>query len=193
MDVNVDDESNSQLFTLVSFYILSILLSMLVLIWIYEICVWIYLSLVHLHKLLYGNAETNTIVENSSPDDDFYVQQRRKEIIKKLPCEKKKSSAVDGGNVVICAICLEEVVSGEMCRVLPICEHVYHVGCIDCWLIHHQLSCPICRCSLVEYLLWKFLVNFCIVVVSVLFKDRLIYLCYSLTWIWGLDSDWFIW
>lgn len=36
-----------------------------------------------------------------------------------------------------CAICLEEFVKGDKVRVLP-CEHIFHVGEIDDWLINRK-------------------------------------------------------
>lgn len=43
-----------------------------------------------------------------------------------------------------CAICLSEFVSGDEIRVLPQCDHGFHVVCIDTWLGSHS-SCPSCR------------------------------------------------
>lgn len=48
-----------------------------------------------------------------------------------------------------CAICLGELVDGEKVRVLPKCNHGFHVRCIDTWLVSHS-SCPTCRQSLLE-------------------------------------------
>ncbi|XP_061990613.1 RING-H2 finger protein ATL66-like [Rosa rugosa] len=46
-----------------------------------------------------------------------------------------------------CAICMEDFVEGESCRVLPTCDHIFHLICIDSWLKLHP-SCPICRKSI---------------------------------------------
>ncbi|KAL8233631.1 hypothetical protein R6Q59_019731 [Mikania micrantha] len=46
-----------------------------------------------------------------------------------------------------CPICLGEFVAGEKVRVLPECNHGFHVRCIDLWLGSHS-SCPTCRRSL---------------------------------------------
>ncbi|XP_027367239.1 RING-H2 finger protein ATL74-like isoform X1 [Abrus precatorius] len=48
-----------------------------------------------------------------------------------------------------CPICLGEFVDGEKVRVLPKCNHRFHVRCIDTWLLSHS-SCPTCRQSLLE-------------------------------------------
>ncbi|KAJ4788900.1 hypothetical protein LUZ62_040146 [Rhynchospora pubera] len=48
------------------------------------------------------------------------------------------SSALD------CAVCINELVQEEMVRVLPTCNHFFHVECIDRWLLVHS-SCPLCR------------------------------------------------
>ncbi|KAJ7965144.1 RING-H2 finger protein [Quillaja saponaria] len=48
-----------------------------------------------------------------------------------------------------CPICLGEYMDGEKVRVLPKCNHGFHVRCIDTWLLSHS-SCPTCRQSLLE-------------------------------------------
>ncbi|XP_065012799.1 RING-H2 finger protein ATL78-like [Musa acuminata AAA Group] len=49
-----------------------------------------------------------------------------------------------------CAICLWEFVPGERVRLLPMCNHGFHVGCVDRWLASRP-SCPTCRRSLPSY------------------------------------------
>ncbi|CAL1377582.1 unnamed protein product [Linum trigynum] len=47
-----------------------------------------------------------------------------------------------------CAICLCEFEAGRsLLRLLPKCDHVFHVGCIDRWLAFH-VTCPVCRAEL---------------------------------------------
>ncbi|KAL3380964.1 hypothetical protein AABB24_001217 [Solanum stoloniferum] len=43
-----------------------------------------------------------------------------------------------------CAVCLYEVISGENCRKLPKCGHVFHAECVDTWLQRNR-TCPLCR------------------------------------------------
>ncbi|GMI80279.1 Arabidopsis Toxicos en Levadura 72, DAF-Like gene 1 [Hibiscus trionum] len=48
-----------------------------------------------------------------------------------------------------CLICLGEFMDGEKVRVLPKCNHGFHVRCIDTWLMSGS-SCPACRRSLLD-------------------------------------------
>ncbi|AET04682.2 putative transcription factor C2H2 family [Medicago truncatula] len=48
-----------------------------------------------------------------------------------------------------CVICLSEFTKGEKVRILPKCNHGFHVRCIDKWLKSHS-SCPKCRQCLLE-------------------------------------------
>ncbi|KAL4387410.1 hypothetical protein GQ457_09G004790 [Hibiscus cannabinus] len=43
-----------------------------------------------------------------------------------------------------CAVCLCELVEGEKARLLPKCNHGFHVDCIDMWFQSHS-TCPLCR------------------------------------------------
>ncbi|KAM3407559.1 hypothetical protein ACQJBY_001130 [Aegilops geniculata] len=43
-----------------------------------------------------------------------------------------------------CAVCLGEMEDGELGRMLPVCSHAFHVGCIDAWL-RLSSTCPVCR------------------------------------------------
>ncbi|KAJ4715388.1 RING-H2 finger protein [Melia azedarach] len=48
-----------------------------------------------------------------------------------------------------CVICLSEFVPDEPVRLLPKCNHGFHVVCIDKWLRSHS-SCPKCRHCVIE-------------------------------------------
>jgi RING-like zinc finger len=48
-----------------------------------------------------------------------------------------------------CAVCLSEVSTGENVRILPKCNHGFHLDCIDMWLFSH-CTCPLCRCPVAD-------------------------------------------
>ncbi|XP_020112386.1 NEP1-interacting protein 1 [Ananas comosus] len=66
--------------------------------------------------------------------------------IDKLP----EIKITNGGNVdatgerIGCSVCLQDFQVGESVRRLPTCHHMFHLICIDGWLIRHG-SCPLCR------------------------------------------------
>ncbi|CAL0330023.1 unnamed protein product [Lupinus luteus] len=48
-----------------------------------------------------------------------------------------------------CVICLSEFAHDDKVRLLPKCNHGFHVPCIDKWLSSHS-SCPKCRQCLID-------------------------------------------
>ncbi|CAN1169476.1 RING-H2 finger protein ATL78 [Linum perenne] len=48
-----------------------------------------------------------------------------------------------------CVICLSDFAAGEKVKILPKCNHGFHVKCIDKWLRANS-SCPTCRHCLIE-------------------------------------------
>ncbi|KAK7285695.1 hypothetical protein RJT34_20473 [Clitoria ternatea] len=48
-----------------------------------------------------------------------------------------------------CAVCLSDLVEGEKARLLPKCNHGFHVDCIDMWFQSHS-TCPLCRNPVVD-------------------------------------------
>uniref|UniRef100_A0A1D1XZ32 NEP1-interacting protein-like 1 n=1 Tax=Anthurium amnicola TaxID=1678845 RepID=A0A1D1XZ32_9ARAE len=65
------------------------------------------------------------------------------EAIQQLPQFKVCTMSTEP-SIQICAVCLQHFKDGESARRLPICGHLYHMTCIDRWLVRHS-SCPICR------------------------------------------------
>ncbi|KAE8674256.1 pentatricopeptide repeat-containing protein [Hibiscus syriacus] len=43
-----------------------------------------------------------------------------------------------------CSVCLGSITEESIIRLLPNCNHVFHVQCIDTWLGSHT-TCPVCR------------------------------------------------
>jgi hypothetical protein len=71
----------------------------------------------------------------------------RKAAMKALPIIVYTSASKPPGLASDCPICLTEFGEGEKVRVLPKCNHGFHMECIDKWLCSHS-SCPMCRQSL---------------------------------------------
>lgn len=46
-----------------------------------------------------------------------------------------------------CAVCLNEFKEEENLRLMPNCEHAFHIPCIDTWL-KSQSNCPLCRATM---------------------------------------------
>lgn len=43
-----------------------------------------------------------------------------------------------------CVVCLDMFSEGDKCRMLPNCNHTFHLHCIDSWLLKTAV-CPMCR------------------------------------------------
>ncbi|XP_072954373.1 RING-H2 finger protein ATL74-like [Typha angustifolia] len=71
----------------------------------------------------------------------------KKRALRRIPVEVFSPGSSD--RAMDCPICLGEFADGEKVRVLPKCNHRFHVRCIDTWLAAHS-SCPTCRNSLLE-------------------------------------------
>ncbi|KAL0843240.1 hypothetical protein Bca101_016485 [Brassica carinata] len=54
---------------------------------------------------------------------------------------RKGDGHVDGSD---CSVCLSEFEEDESLRLLPKCNHAFHLPCIDTWLRSHS-NCPLCR------------------------------------------------
>ncbi|KAK7350608.1 hypothetical protein VNO77_09422 [Canavalia gladiata] len=63
--------------------------------------------------------------------------------LKNLPCFDYEEQE-RGCSLVDCAVCLENFKVGDVCRLLPNCNHSFHVHCIDLWILNTPV-CPICR------------------------------------------------
>lgn len=66
--------------------------------------------------------------------------------LEKLPCYDYVAAKDNTSSPVDCAVCLENLTTGDKCRLLPICKHSFHAQCVDTWLLKTPI-CPICRSS----------------------------------------------
>ncbi|GAB2300415.1 hypothetical protein Dimus_034458 [Dionaea muscipula] len=66
------------------------------------------------------------------------------------PAELEKLPRVSGKELVLgteCAVCLDEIASEQPARLVPGCNHGFHLHCADTWLSKHP-ACPVCRTTL---------------------------------------------
>ncbi|KAH7511537.1 hypothetical protein JRO89_XSUnG0194100 [Xanthoceras sorbifolium] len=73
----------------------------------------------------------------------------KQKALKTFPVVKYSADLKLPGLDTECVICLSEFATGERVRLLPKCNHGFHVRCIDKWLRSHS-SCPKCRNCLIE-------------------------------------------
>ncbi|XWS39009.1 hypothetical protein CRYUN_Cryun18bG0013200 [Craigia yunnanensis] len=59
------------------------------------------------------------------------------------------SSKTHPDTTLECAVCLSEFEENESGRVLPKCNHSFHLECIDMWF-HSHSTCPLCRTPVEE-------------------------------------------
>ncbi|XP_043710805.1 RING-H2 finger protein ATL2-like [Telopea speciosissima] len=85
------------------------------------------------------------IVFSIDPANSVFVASRGldESVLKSLPTFVY-SSATHGGEVLECAVCLSEFEDDEKGRLLPKCNHSFHIDCIDMWF-HSHSTCPLCR------------------------------------------------
>ncbi|XP_004308979.1 PREDICTED: RING-H2 finger protein ATL72-like [Fragaria vesca subsp. vesca] len=71
----------------------------------------------------------------------------KRSTLRQIPIVAYGTGVLNIPNATDCPICLGEFSDGQKVRVLPNCNHGFHVRCIDTWLFSHS-SCPTCRQSL---------------------------------------------
>lgn len=100
----------------------------------------------------------------TSMNEEFVDENRRPEIdhpiwyINTIGLQQSVINAISvfryktGDNLIEgtdCAVCLNEFQNDETLRLLPKCNHAFHVPCIDTWLRSHT-NCPVCRAGIVS-------------------------------------------
>ncbi|KAL3642454.1 hypothetical protein CASFOL_013269 [Castilleja foliolosa] len=106
--------------------------------------------LIIIHICVVGRAFRGHPINSSNPVRAEIVPGLSPEDIKALPSldyrVNEESGPGQDGGLVECAVCLEGYKSGEKCRVLPKCNHIFHCECIDSWLLKNG-ACPVCRAT----------------------------------------------
>lgn len=68
--------------------------------------------------------------------------------------ELEKLPKITGKELVMateCAVCLDEIEGEQPARLVPGCNHGFHLECADAWLSKHSV-CPVCRAKLDQIL-----------------------------------------
>ncbi|KAL2499299.1 E3 ubiquitin-protein ligase ATL23 [Abeliophyllum distichum] len=89
--------------------------------------------------LLWYAASSNS-QESQSPVKSGQGAGLSTEDLEKLP-------KVTGKDLVLgtdCAVCLDDIESDQPARMVPGCNHGFHLICADTWLSKHPV-CPVCR------------------------------------------------
>ncbi|KAK9935678.1 hypothetical protein M0R45_022767 [Rubus argutus] len=102
------------------------------------------LLLFHTHHDHRDQMQINVYPAVRSGDDEQARQEALEMVLPPPTIYAEGEDEVNSGSRKQCAICMEDFVEGESCRVLPTCDHTFHLICIDSWLKLHP-SCPICR------------------------------------------------
>lgn len=63
------------------------------------------------------------------------------------PSDLQKLPTITGQDLPECAVCLDQIGTDQPARVIPGCNHAFHLECADTWLSKHPL-CPVCRAKL---------------------------------------------
>ncbi|XWS43325.1 hypothetical protein CRYUN_Cryun16bG0093200 [Craigia yunnanensis] len=72
--------------------------------------------------------------------DEETIKSYPKLLYSEAKLQKKDSTAT------CCSICLADYKSSDTLRLLPDCNHLFHLKCVDPWLRLHP-TCPVCRTS----------------------------------------------
>ncbi|XP_042475519.1 RING-H2 finger protein ATL2-like [Macadamia integrifolia] len=110
---------------------------------------WYLLRARRRHRVRRARRRTTHIVFSfdayAAPANNAVVPSRGldESVLKSLPTFVY-SSATHGDGVLECAVCLSEFEEDEKGRLLPKCNHNFHIDCIDMWFQSHS-TCPLCR------------------------------------------------
>ncbi|OMO50801.1 Zinc finger, RING-type [Corchorus capsularis] len=65
--------------------------------------------------------------------------------------KRSKSSGAaesESAHPITCIVCLNGVEPSDEVRELGSCNHVFHKDCLDAWIDHGNVTCPLCKSKL---------------------------------------------
>ncbi|CAK8578938.1 unnamed protein product [Lathyrus sativus] len=92
---------------------------------------------------------SNAAINNNQASQLLVNKGIKKKALKTFPTLNYSAELKLPGLDTECVICLSEFTRGEKVRILPKCNHGFHIRCIDKWLKEHS-SCPKCRQCLLQ-------------------------------------------
>ncbi|XP_055832481.1 RING-H2 finger protein ATL78-like [Solanum dulcamara] len=100
-------------------------------------------------SLILADPSSNHTNNNNSSSIKLANRGIKKKALKTFPVITYTTELKHSGIDSECVICLSEFGVGDKIKILPKCNHGFHVRCIDKWLNSHS-SCPTCRHCLIE-------------------------------------------
>ncbi|MED6222497.1 hypothetical protein PIB30_065027 [Stylosanthes scabra] len=102
-----------------------------------------YVRFCKLHAVGISNLNPNGVSGHILTRNGSRFSGINREIIEKLPFFRF-SSLKGSKEGLECTVCLSRFEDSEVLRLLPKCQHAFHITCIDKWLESHS-TCPLCR------------------------------------------------
>ncbi|MCL7043785.1 hypothetical protein MKW94_029700 [Papaver nudicaule] len=97
--------------------------------------------LIYLWLLWYATNSNMSSTDNQDDEKSSKMKGLSELELKSLPVAKAMEEIKAGTD---CVICLDEIEVDQLIRLLPICNHGFHLECADFWLSKNSV-CPICR------------------------------------------------
>ncbi|KAL3340785.1 hypothetical protein AABB24_029093 [Solanum stoloniferum] len=88
--------------------------------------------------------------QSTGPGAENYHNEKTNQELGLSAAQLDKLSKITGKELVMgndCAVCLDEIESEQIARVVPGCNHGFHLECADTWLSKNPI-CPVCRTKL---------------------------------------------
>ncbi|KAG5613529.1 hypothetical protein H5410_024810 [Solanum commersonii] len=88
--------------------------------------------------------------QSSRPGAENYHNEKTNQELGLSAAQLDKLPKITGKELVMgndCAVCLDEIENEQIARVVPGCNHGFHLECADTWLSKNPI-CPVCRTKL---------------------------------------------
>lgn len=89
------------------------------------------------------DGDSRSFIEIRDVYDELVFRGLSQDALKRLPSQVIMED-MKTMQSICCAICLQNIEVGETVRSLPRCHHMFHLTCVDKWLVRCG-SCPVCR------------------------------------------------